>query len=62
MAEAGLALLTVDDVCARLRLSRRTVYKLIEAGELPSITIGTSRRFASSAVDAFIRSLIEGAA
>jgi excisionase family DNA binding protein len=53
-----VVLLTVDDVCARLRQSRRTIYKLIGAGELPSITLGASRRIPSSALNAYIASLI----
>lgn len=56
--QSDVVLLTVEDVCARLRQSRRTVYKLIGTGELPSITLGSSRRIPSSALNAYIASLI----
>jgi excisionase family DNA binding protein len=55
---ADVVLLTVDDVGERLRQSRRTVYKLISTGALPSITLGASRRVPSSALTAYIASLI----
>jgi excisionase family DNA binding protein len=53
-----VVLLTVDDVGERLRQSRRTVYKLISTGALPSITLGASRRIPSSALAAYISSLV----
>jgi excisionase family DNA binding protein len=56
--QSEVVLLTVDDVCGRLRQSRRTVYKLIGTGELPSLTLGASRRIPSSALNAYIASLI----
>jgi excisionase family DNA binding protein len=33
-------LLTVAEVCDRLRVSRRTVYRLIEAGSIRTVHIG----------------------
>lgn len=56
--QSGVVLLTVDDVCERLRQSRRTVYKLIGTGALPSLTLGASRRIPSSALNAYIAALI----
>jgi excisionase family DNA binding protein len=37
-------LLTVKDVIATLRISRSSVYRLFDSGELPWIQIGSSRR------------------
>jgi excisionase family DNA binding protein len=39
-ALSGPALLTIDEVCSMLRLSRRSVYRKIGAGELPVIRLG----------------------
>lgn len=55
---AEVVLLTVDDVGSRLRQSRRTVYRLIASGALPSITLGSTRRIPSCALNAYIASLI----
>jgi excisionase family DNA binding protein len=35
-----VALLTVEDVCDRLRVSRATVYRKIMAGELGAVRLG----------------------
>ena len=37
-------LLRVEEAAGLLRVSRSTVYELLAAGELPSLTIGTGRR------------------
>jgi excisionase family DNA binding protein len=39
-----LQLLSIDEVCRRLCISRWTLYQLINEGKLKSITIGTRRR------------------
>jgi len=49
-----VVLLTVDEVCHRLQLSRPSVYRLINSGELSSFTIGRARRIPVEAVSAFI--------
>jgi excisionase family DNA binding protein len=56
--QSEVVLLTVDEVGQRLRQSRRTVYRLISTGALPSITIGASRRVPSSALSDYIASLM----
>ena len=38
------ALLTVDEVAERLRISKSSVYRRIEAGELPAVRLGTRAR------------------
>jgi excisionase family DNA binding protein len=39
-----LQCLTVEETCERLRVSRCTVYRLLNDKELSSITVGRSRR------------------
>jgi excisionase family DNA binding protein len=46
------AVLTVDEVAARLRLTRHTVIKLVEQGELPAIRLGKLYRFDSRKIAA----------
>lgn len=46
----SLDLLTVNEVCARLRLSVATVRRLIRSGELESVKVGASRRVAPEAL------------
>ncbi len=47
-------LLTVDEVAERLHLSRSKTWYLVSQGDLPSLTIGRSRRVAESALARFI--------
>ncbi|MBW1599733.1 helix-turn-helix domain-containing protein [Streptomyces sp. JJ38] len=48
------ALLNVDQVAARLQVSRWTVYQLIRSRELASFTIGRCRRVSETALHDFI--------
>jgi excisionase family DNA binding protein len=50
-------LLTVAEASETLRLSRSTVYELLGAGQLESVTIGRSRRIPVSALASFVDSL-----
>jgi excisionase family DNA binding protein len=50
-------LLTLAEVMAVLSVSRPTVYRLIERGELKAVKIGTALRFRDSDVQAFIAAL-----
>ncbi len=52
-------LLTVPEVMARLRVGRHTVYQLIRANRLASVSIGRSRRIPASAVDRMVSELVE---
>lgn len=54
--------LTVPEVMTALRMSRSKVYDLIRSRQLPSFTIGRSRRIAADSLRAFIQHSIEGAA
>jgi len=47
-------LLTPEEAAEMLRLGRVTVYKLIQTGELASITIGKARRIPRRALDDYI--------
>ncbi len=47
-------LLTIKDVMTRLQVSRATIYRLIERGELKPFKIGRSLRFDEQDLDAFI--------
>lgn len=61
-ARHSAQLLTVDEACARLRVSRWSLYNLIRSGELPSFTIGRSRRISEDALATFISDRSERAA
>jgi excisionase family DNA binding protein len=45
---------TVKDAAAYLSLSRATLYRLIESGEIKSVKIGGSRRIAWKILEALV--------
>lgn len=47
-------LLTVAEVSRALRVSKMTIYRLIDAGELPAIRVGRSFRVPESAYRAYL--------
>nr|WP_272919956.1 helix-turn-helix domain-containing protein [Streptomyces sp. SID4948] len=47
--------LTVPEVMTALRISRSKVYDLFRARELPSFTVGRSRRVAETALTAYMQ-------
>lgn len=47
--------LTAVEVARLLSLSRSTVYRLAEAGELRAVRVGSSVRFTRQAVDDFVK-------
>jgi excisionase family DNA binding protein len=53
-------LLTIREACDRLKLSRASLYRLIQSGRLPSVRIGRSRRVVSEDLDRFIATLRSG--
>jgi excisionase family DNA binding protein len=55
-------LLTVPEVMTRLKLGRTAVYDLIRTRQLPSLTIGRSRRIPSAGLRAYVVSRLEEAA
>lgn len=48
--------MTVPEIARALRVSRMTVYRLVEAGTLPSVRVGRSIRVPRSAYDAYLQS------
>lgn len=60
------SLKSVNEACARLHVSRPTLYELLRSGKLGSVKIGKARRIPESEIAAFIEretsSLHEGPA
>ena len=48
-------LLTVEEVAEVLRVSKMTVYRLAEKGELPSVRVGRSIRIVEDGLDMYLR-------
>jgi excisionase family DNA binding protein len=48
------ACLTTEEVLAYLKVTPRTIYRLIRTGELPAIRIGRQWRFRRSDLEAFV--------
>lgn len=46
---------TVHEVAERLRVSPMTIYRLVQQGELPSVTIGRSIRVLWSGVEEYLQ-------
>jgi excisionase family DNA binding protein len=57
----GSLLLTVSEAAATLRISRSSIYRLFEAGELAWVQIGASRRLTSAEIHRFIAAHTEAA-
>jgi excisionase family DNA binding protein len=51
----GMKFMTVKEIATEMRLSKMTVYRLIEAKKLPSVRIGSSFRVPQKAVTDYIR-------
>jgi excisionase family DNA binding protein len=47
--------MTVVEIAATMRVSRATVYRLLHAGQLPSIRVGRSLRIPRVAVETYVR-------
>jgi excisionase family DNA binding protein len=51
----GGGLLDVADVCAALKISRPTLYRLLKAGKLPAgLQVGTRLRWSRAAIETFV--------
>ena len=48
------AFLTMDEVLGYLRVTSRTIYRLIRTGDLPAVRIGRQWRFRQSDLDAWL--------
>ena len=52
--EATSAFVTVGEVARQLRVSNMTVYRLINAGELPAVRVGKSFRLLEDDVNRYL--------
>jgi excisionase family DNA binding protein len=48
-------LLTVAEVAKIMRLSKMTIYRMVNSGTLPALKVGRSIRVPQSAVDNYLR-------
>lgn len=55
-------LLTVEQVCERLVVSRWTVYRLIKERQVESVLVGRCRRITAASLNDYITDLVEDAA
>lgn len=53
--ETDVLLLRPDAVCRTLGLSRSTVYKMLESGELPSMRVGKAIRVPVAALRQWVK-------
>jgi excisionase family DNA binding protein len=54
-------LLTIVEAAAALRISRSSIYRLFDAGQLGWVQIGASRRVTSAEIERFIAAHTEAA-
>jgi excisionase family DNA binding protein len=54
-------LLTISEAAAALRISRSSIYRLFDSGELAWVQIGASRRVTSAEIHRFIAAHTEAA-
>jgi excisionase family DNA binding protein len=52
---AHRGLFTLDDLCDYLRIPKSSLYKLVQAGTIPSIRIGRHLRFSVVAIDLWLQ-------
>ncbi|MGO9226271.1 MAG: helix-turn-helix domain-containing protein [Mycobacterium sp.] len=57
----GRLLLTVSEAATALRISRSSIYRLFDAGELRWVQIGAARRVTSAEIHRFIAARTEAA-
>jgi len=53
-------ILTTEEVCNLLRVSRQTIYKFVDQGRLPGTKIGQSYKFLRSEVMEFLKGRPDG--
>ncbi len=52
-------LFTLDELSDYLRIPKSSLYKLVQAGKIPSIKIGRHLRFSATAIDLWIEEIQE---
>ncbi|MGA2360886.1 MAG: helix-turn-helix domain-containing protein [Candidatus Aminicenantales bacterium] len=52
-------LISVPELCAMLKISRSTLYRHLQAGELRAVKLGRRRLFRPKDIDAFVRKHLE---
>ena len=62
MADQDALLLKVDQVAERLNLGRAKTWAMVMAGEIPSLTIGRSRRIPAAALREWVERQADDAA
>jgi len=55
----SLELLTVNDLCKRLKLSRNKINELIRNKKIESLKLDKSRRFTEQQIDKYLSSVID---
>lgn len=55
MAKAPGEIMRLDELAVYLKVSKSTLYKLVQQGELPGQKVGKQWRFHKSAVDDWLR-------
>lgn len=53
-------LLTVEEAARRLNIGRTTMYGLISAGAIQSVTIGHLRRIPAECLESYVSALLAG--
>jgi excisionase family DNA binding protein len=61
IASNSNVLLTIPEAAARLRISRSTIYRLFDAGELRWVRVCASRRVSTAEINRFISENTEAA-
>ncbi|MFC5369697.1 helix-turn-helix domain-containing protein [Arcanobacterium bovis] len=60
LPSSGPQFLTVAEVAEITRVSRMTVYRMVHAGELPAVRVGSSYRVPRSALDQLLAGNVDG--
>lgn len=58
----GTAILTLKEVSAYLKVTERTIYRLVAAKKMPAFKVGGSWRFKKADIDQWIKSQSENVA
>jgi len=54
MANEVSDLLTVDDLCEKLQVSRNTAYQLLESGDVEGFKVGRNWRIPNNSISSYI--------